>query len=74
MIAVEPIARGLAGFHLLRPWWLLALPALAWAGWAWRRRQAGGTWEGVVDPGLREHLLEPVPARRRTCCWSGVWT
>jgi Ca-activated chloride channel family protein len=70
MIAVEPIARGLAGFHLLRPWWLLALPALAWAGWAWRRRQAGGAWEGVVDPGLREHLLEPVPARRR---WLAAW-
>lgn len=69
MIAFDPIAGALAGFHLLRPWWLLALPALAWLGWSWRRRHAAGAWEGAVDPGLREHLLEPVPARRRWLAW-----
>jgi Ca-activated chloride channel family protein len=69
MIGFDPVAHALAGLHLLRPWWLLALPALAWSGWRWRRRHAAGAWEGVVDPGLREHLLEPVPARRRWLAW-----
>jgi Ca-activated chloride channel family protein len=55
--------------HLLRPWWLLALPVLAWAAWAWRRRHAAGAWEGVVDPALRAHLLEPEPAGRRWLRW-----
>jgi Ca-activated chloride channel family protein len=59
----------LQGFHWLRPWWLLALPALAWMAWAWRRRHAAGAWEAVVDPALREHLLEPVAARRRLAAW-----
>ena len=59
----------LLGLHLLRPWWLLALPALAWAAWAWRHRRAAGAWEGVVDPALREALLEPVPVRRRWIAW-----
>jgi Ca-activated chloride channel family protein len=57
------------GFHWLRPWWLLALPVLAWMAWAWRRRHAAGAWEAVVDPALREHLLEPVAARRRWLAW-----
>jgi Ca-activated chloride channel family protein len=69
MIAFDPIAGGLAGFHLLRPGWLLALPALAWLGRRWRLRHAAGAWEGVVDPGLRDYLLEPVPARRRWLAW-----
>lgn len=69
MIALDAITGGVAGLHLLRPWWLLALPALAWGGWRWRRRHAAGAWEGVVDPGLRDRLLEPVPARRRWLAW-----
>lgn len=58
-----------AGFHLLRPWWLLALPLLAWAAWRWRRRRAAGAWERVVDPALREYLLEPATVRGRWRAW-----
>jgi Ca-activated chloride channel family protein len=58
-----------SAFHWLRPWWLLALPVIAWMAWAWRRRHAAGAWEAVVDPALREHLLEPVAARRRWLAW-----
>lgn len=60
----------LADFRLLRPWWLLALPVVAWLAWAWRRRRDAGAWETAVDPQLRAHLLEPVPGRRR---WLARW-
>lgn len=55
---------GIAGLHFLRPWWLLALPAVAWAAWRWRRRRAAGAWERFVDPALRAHVLAAVPAHR----------
>ncbi len=62
-----------AGFHLLRPWWLLALPVVAWLAWKWRGRNAAGAWERVVDPALRAHLLEPAAARgARWRAW-GAW-
>jgi Ca-activated chloride channel family protein len=66
---VHALALYAYGFHWLRPWWLLVLPALAWTAWAWRRRHAAGAWEAAVDPALREHLLEPVAARRRWLAW-----
>jgi Ca-activated chloride channel family protein len=59
----------LADFRFLRPWWLLALPVLAWLAWAWRRRHRADAWDGVVDPQLREYLLEPVRGRRRWLAW-----
>ena len=59
----------LADLRLLRPWWLLALPVLGWLAWTWRRRRRAGTWESVIDPQLREHLLEPLPGRRRWLAW-----
>ncbi len=38
---------------LLRPLWLLMLPALALAGWRlWRRQGRLGDWDRVADPGL----------------------
>ena len=55
---------GIAGLHFLRPWWLLALPAVAWAAWRWRRRRGAGAWERFVDPALRAHVLAAVPAHR----------
>ena len=49
-----------AEFHLLRPWWLLAL--LPWALWClrlWRGGQArAGAWTRAVDPELLEALLQ----------------
>lgn len=59
----------LADFRLLRPWWLLALPVLGWLAWKWRCRRRAGTLESVVDPQLRDYLLEPVSARRRWLAW-----
>jgi len=45
-------------FHFLRPWWLLALPALASLLWLLRRRgQDSGNWRAVIDPHLLPHLL-----------------
>jgi Ca-activated chloride channel family protein len=42
-----------AGYALLRPWWLLALPAVALVTWlAWRRSEASSGWEQAVDPAL----------------------
>jgi Ca-activated chloride channel family protein len=45
-------------FHLLRPWWLLALPFAALLVWAWWRSAPAATaWRAVVDPWLLPHLL-----------------
>ena len=56
-----------AGFHLLRPLWLLALAPLALLLWRLaRRRLGGGRWTAVCDPALLPHLLlEGGEARRR---------
>lgn len=44
-------------FHLLRPWWLLAVPPLALLAW-WRLRvSAADPWRGIVDAHLLPHLL-----------------
>lgn len=38
---------------LLRPLWLLALPAIAaLAFWLWRQRRGAGDWARVIDPAL----------------------
>lgn len=54
-------------FHLLRPWWLLALLPLPWVAWRlWRGTTAGGGWEKVCDPALLRFLRgEAPPATRR---------
>lgn len=46
-------------FHLLRPWWLLAvLPAL-WLGWHLLRQQASSSrWAEAIDPALLPALLD----------------
>ena len=55
-----------AGFALLRPVWLLALPAIAGLVWLWRRQVASeAAWRAVVDPPLLaalERLGRVVPA------------
>ncbi|WP_018633484.1 vWA domain-containing protein [Neomegalonema perideroedes] len=43
---------------MLRPWWLLAIPLLAAAGfWVWRRRRAGA-WAALLAPEVRAKLQE----------------
>ncbi|MFK8013978.1 MAG: VWA domain-containing protein [Gammaproteobacteria bacterium] len=45
-------------WHLLRPWWLLALPlALMAIWWYGRRRQQAGRWRDVVDDALQPYVL-----------------
>ena len=58
----------LADFHFLRPWWLLAvLAALALALVAAQARRARSRWENVIDPDLRDALIE------RTLRKGGPW-
>ncbi len=69
----------LAEFHLLRPWWLLALAALPllWRALG-RHADDAGAWRGVVDAHLLPHLLDgpeagsapsPVPRRLAAIAW-----
>ncbi|KTD07590.1 Ca-activated chloride channel family protein [Legionella jamestowniensis DSM 19215] len=45
-------------FHLLRPWWLLALlPLIALAWYLWRRRPQLEAWAAICDKPLLENLL-----------------
>ncbi len=45
--------------HFTRPLWLLALlPASLLAALGWRQRTAAVEWHEVLDPSVREHLLE----------------
>jgi Ca-activated chloride channel family protein len=49
-------------FHFLRPWWLLALPALLLLLMALRRRQPGADdWREFCDPALLPHVLVGIP-------------
>lgn len=54
-------------FHLLRPWWLLALvPWLLLAWRFWRRDPERGAWGRVCDEALLPHVLDGgAPGRRR---------
>ncbi|CEK12093.1 TPR (repeat) domain protein [Legionella hackeliae] len=45
-------------FHLIRPWWLLALLPLLILAWGlWRRRPQLEAWAAICDKHLLEHLL-----------------
>ncbi len=52
-------------FHLLRPWWLLALLPMVWIIWkSWQAQAGSGDWSKVVDAELLPHLLEGQPQQR----------
>ncbi len=56
----------MSDFHLLRPWWLLALIplfALAWAWWSGKAQSRD--WSAVIDPRLLPHLLVGESTRQR---------
>ncbi len=54
-------------FHFLRPWWLLALPLLAWVVWLLARRGFDkGNWRSVIDPRLLPHVVGADADPRRS--------
>jgi Ca-activated chloride channel family protein len=55
----------LAAFHFLRPWWLLALvAAVAMALLVARAQRLQSRWETLIDPELRDVLIERSVRRR----------
>ncbi|MBK7012007.1 MAG: VWA domain-containing protein [Xanthomonadales bacterium] len=57
----------LADFHLLRPWWLLALAVLPLAAIIWQRRRAqAGNWRAMVDAHLLPHLVDTSIERSKS--------
>ncbi len=60
----------MADLVLLRPWWLLALPAGVALLWFWLRRGGGsGAWQQIVEPALQPHVLA-MPAVLRDRRWQ----
>ncbi len=55
----------MAELHLLRPWWLLALPVGMALAWLLLRRASGrGAWRDVVDAQLQPYVLAAPSAGR----------
>ena len=51
--------------HLLRPWWLLALPVLAWLLWLLAHRETrSGRWQTLLPPAFHAVLLRGGGGRR----------
>ncbi len=51
--------------HLLRPWWLLALPVLAWLLWLLGHRETrSGRWQSLLPPAFHAVLLRGGRGRR----------
>lgn len=51
--------------HLLRPWWLLALPVLAWLLWLLGHRETrSGRWQSLLPPAFHAVLLRGGQGRR----------
>lgn len=65
-----PVDLPLNDFHLLRPWWLIALiPAvLMYVLWVRRRRNAA-RWQQSIDAPLLEVLLEDAPRQKSRRNW-----
>lgn len=62
-----------AAFHFLRPWWLLALvAAIAMGIFAARAQRLHSRWERLIDPELRDVLIERSVRRRGT--WVPIAT
>ncbi len=52
-------------FHLLRPWWLLALIPLVGVLWLVSQRKLGArAWDAVIDPQLRPYVLIGKTSRK----------
>ncbi len=63
----------LAAFHFLRPYWLLALPPLAWLLWRLARHQRRPSpWEKHCDPQLRPWILVHADSERSHRALAGL--
>ncbi|WP_111641898.1 VWA domain-containing protein [Marinimicrobium alkaliphilum] len=64
-------------FHLLRPWWLLALiPLLGLAWLVWRQKYGAHQWQKLIAPALLPYLEDAGSRRpRRHLLWGliGAW-
>lgn len=56
--------------HLLRPWWLLLLPLLAWLLWKlWHRQRRAGRWQLLLPPAFHPWLLSGGSGRHERRPW-----
>lgn len=56
--------------HLLRPWWLLLLPPLAWLIWKlWHRQRRAGRWQLLLPPAFHPWLLSGSKRRSDRSPW-----
>ena len=52
-------------FHLIRPYWLLALiPAIILFVFLLKRRLASARWNGIIDTHLMPHVLDQMPSEQ----------
>lgn len=52
-------------FHLIRPYWLLALiPAIILFVFLLKRRLASARWNGIIDTNLMPHVLDQMPSEQ----------
>lgn len=59
--------------YFLRPFWLLALPLLAWLLWRlWQRRRQIGRWQRILPPAFHAVLLTPGRRRNRRLPWLAL--
>jgi Ca-activated chloride channel family protein len=62
---METFAPALTDFHLLRPWWLLALlPTLLVAWLLTRQQRQSGSWQQVIAPELLPFLVDGSSVKR----------
>ena len=55
----------LSQFHLLRPYWLIALiPAFILFVFLLKRRLASARWRGIIDESLMPHVLDQMPSEQ----------
>lgn len=56
--------------HLMRPYWLLALPGLAWLLWRlWHRQRRIGRWQRLLPPHFHAALLTRGKLRNSRLPW-----
>lgn len=55
----------LSQFHLLRPYWLIALiPTFILFVFLLKRRLASARWRGIIDESLMPHVLDQMPSEQ----------